>query len=231
MAITGSVDLGDGGVCVTVDHDPTSVSTDLPKGSLIVDANGNMYRKVDDGDTTNVNDVGMCKCNHVATVAPTVNEDSGDGYSVGSHWYDVTADKAYVCLDATGAAAVWLLVTATIETVNFIIDGAGAVIAAGIKGDFIIDFAGAIVSATLLADQSGSIVVDIWKDVYANFPPDNADSITAAAPPTISAATKSQDTTLTGWTKAFAKGDCFRLNVDSCATITRCTLSLQVLRS
>ena len=42
-----------------------------------------------------------------ATVAPTVNEDSGDGYEVGSEWIDVTADKAYKCLDATVGAAVW----------------------------------------------------------------------------------------------------------------------------
>ena len=43
-----------------------------------------------------------------ATVAPTVNEDSGDGYGVGSVWADVTADKVYTCLDATLTAAVWL---------------------------------------------------------------------------------------------------------------------------
>lgn len=47
------------------------------------------------------------------TTAPTVNDDSGDGYSVGSMWYDTTADKAYVCLDATAAAAVWKEVTAS----------------------------------------------------------------------------------------------------------------------
>lgn len=45
--------------------------------------------------------------NFAATVAPTANEDSGDGYSVGSIWIDVTGDEAYVCVDATAAAAVW----------------------------------------------------------------------------------------------------------------------------
>jgi len=44
-----------------------------------------------------------------ATTAPTVNEDSGDGYAVGSIWCDVTADKGYICLDATVGAAVWIL--------------------------------------------------------------------------------------------------------------------------
>jgi len=47
------------------------------------------------------------KTNMGAAVAPTVNEDSGDGYAVGSRWLDTTADKEYVCLDATVGAAVW----------------------------------------------------------------------------------------------------------------------------
>lgn len=42
-----------------------------------------------------------------ATAAPTVNDDAGDGYSVGSKWVDVTNDKCYVCVDATVGAAVW----------------------------------------------------------------------------------------------------------------------------
>lgn len=45
--------------------------------------------------------------NDGAAVAPTVNEDSGDGYAIGSRWLDTTADKEYVCLDATAGAAVW----------------------------------------------------------------------------------------------------------------------------
>jgi len=48
------------------------------------------------------------------TAAPTVNEDSGDGYGVGSIWLDTTNDKAYICVDATVAAAIWLTIgTAT----------------------------------------------------------------------------------------------------------------------
>jgi len=45
------------------------------------------------------------------TVAPTVNEDSGGGYSVGSVWIDTTNDKAYICLDNTVTAAVWTEIT------------------------------------------------------------------------------------------------------------------------
>jgi len=42
-----------------------------------------------------------------ATTAPTVNNDTTEGYSVGSRWADVTNDNLYVCLDATTGAAVW----------------------------------------------------------------------------------------------------------------------------
>ena len=45
--------------------------------------------------------------NHSATTAPTVSDDSSDGYAVGSIWIDVTADEAYICVDASPGAAVW----------------------------------------------------------------------------------------------------------------------------
>jgi len=50
---------------------------------------------------------------HTAASAPTVNDDSGDGYSAGSRWIDTAADKEYVCLDATVGAAVWTETTST----------------------------------------------------------------------------------------------------------------------
>ena len=117
--------------------------------------------------------------------------------------------------------------TATMA-IEFVIDGAGSVITTGVKGDIEVPYGGTITAARLFADQSGSIVVNIWKDTYANFPPDSSDKITASAPPTISSATKSQDTTLTGWTITISAGDVLRFNVDSVTTITRVTLSLSV---
>jgi hypothetical protein len=49
-------------------------------------------------------------------------------------------------------------------TLGIVIDGGGAVIATGVHGDLRIPFACTITKATLLADQSGSIVIDVWKD-------------------------------------------------------------------
>ena len=115
-----------------------------------------------------------------------------------------------------------------LSAIVFIIDGGGAAIETGEKGHLEIPFKCEIQRVTMLADQSGSIVVDIWKDTYANFPPTDADSITASAPPTISTAQKSQDATLTGWTKTINAGDILAFNVDSAATIERLTIVLKV---
>ena len=113
----------------------------------------------------------------------------------------------------------------------FVIDGGGSAITTGQKGHIEVPFGCTILRVTLVADQSGSIVIDIWKDTYANFPPTDADSITASAPPTITTDTDSQDTTLTGWTTSITAGDILAFKVDSITTIERVTLSLVVRKT
>jgi len=115
--------------------------------------------------------------------------------------------------------------------VTYVIDGGGAIFSTGVKGYLQIPFAGTITSVTLLADQTGSVVMDIWKDTYASFPPTVADSICASAKPTITATSKSTDSTLTGWTTSIAAGDILAFNVDSVSTITRVSLILNVTRA
>ena len=109
-----------------------------------------------------------------------------------------------------------------------IIDGGGYEIEDGIALWIPVDYACTIKSCTMVADQSGSIVVDIWKSAYADVPAENAESITASAPPTITTAVKSQDNTLTGWTTSISAGDWLYYNVDSCTTIPRVTIDLEV---
>jgi hypothetical protein len=115
--------------------------------------------------------------------------------------------------------------------VGVIVDGGGSAIGTGIKGDIVIPFDCEVTEWTLLADQTGSIVVDIWRDSYANFPPVVGDSITASAKPTISSGVKGQSSTLTGWTTALTSGDILRLNVDSISTIQRFTIFLKLART
>ena len=106
-----------------------------------------------------------------------------------------------------------------------------SVLSTGLKGFVEVPFGCTIEAVTLLADVSGSCVIDIWKDTYANFPPTVADTITASAKPTLSSAQRSQNLTLTGWNRTLNAGDILAFNVDSGATLHQVTLSLRVRKS
>jgi len=115
--------------------------------------------------------------------------------------------------------------------IGITIDGAGSAISTGAKGYIRVPFSCTIVGAYLLADQSGSCVIDVWKDSWANYPPTVADTITASAKPTLSTSDHGSDETLSGWTTSVSAGDVIGFNVDSASTITRLTLELQVTRN
>jgi len=119
-------------------------------------------------------------------------------------------------------------------TLTFIIDGGGSAITTGQKGHLEIPFACTLTAWTLAADVAGAIVIDVWKDTYANFPPTDADAMPGAGKePTIAATNqKAQDTDISDWTSvAIAAGDILAFNVDSCTTITRVTLSLKATKT
>jgi hypothetical protein len=107
--------------------------------------------------------------------------------------------------------------------------GSGTVIPTGTQVPVRIPWDATIVRVSALSLVSGSIVVDVWKDTLANYPPTNADSITASAPITISSDDNSEDATLTGWTTSLSRGDTLIFNVDSATTITQATIELEVV--
>jgi hypothetical protein len=111
--------------------------------------------------------------------------------------------------------------------VNFIIDGGGSAISTGEKGHVELPFAMTITGWTILADQMGSIVVDVWKDTYASYPPTNADSIAGTEKPTLLLAQQNQDQSLTTWTTAVAAGDILAFEVESATAVTRVTVALR----
>ena len=99
-------------------------------------------------------------------------------------------------------------------------------ITAKVYGDFQVPSAYTIVGWTLLARQSGSVVVEISRSTYANFP--TVSVITASAKPTLSGAQKATSTTLTGWTTSLLADDALTIAVNSAAGIKQVTLVLQV---
>ena len=112
---------------------------------------------------------------------------------------------------------------------EFVIDGGGSVITTGIKGHIRIPFACVITRWTLLADASGSIVIDVNRFTsLANFDADTKASITGTDTPDLVADRGDESTALTGWTTVMNQGDILEFEVDSVATIQRVTISLRV---
>ncbi len=113
----------------------------------------------------------------------------------------------------------------------FSLDGGGSALTAGIQIEIPdLPFAGTLQRWTIIGDVSGSVVVDILRATYANFP--TLTSIAGTAKPTLTAAQKAQNTSLTGWgNTGLAVGDILRANVDSATTITRATVCLWVNRT
>jgi hypothetical protein len=98
---------------------------------------------------------------------------------------------------------------------------------------------------TLEADVPGSIVIDVWKDIFANYPPTVADTIITAGKPTLSSARTAAGYVWTGsgtpasqWPGAVLLGPKapddaanearLLLKIDSVATIKQVLLSLRV---
>jgi hypothetical protein len=109
-------------------------------------------------------------------------------------------------------------------SLNVIIDGGGSVISTGVTMDIEWKFGARITSWDIFGNTTGSTVIDVWSDTYANFPPTVAKTITGSEKPTLSTQIKNQDISLTSFVTTVASGDIWRINVDSVTTLTRVTV-------
>lgn len=100
---------------------------------------------------------------------------------------------------------------------------------AGDKAEAEVGFAATIVAVRIFSPVSGSAAFSVDKATYSAY--DTFTNIDASAPPTLTTAKKSQDTTLTGWTTAVAAGDVLRVTLDSLTTTTALTLALTLRRA
>lgn len=104
-------------------------------------------------------------------------------------------------------------------------------ISAGDIRDIQVPYDCEVLSWTVLALVSGSIVVDVWTDTLANYPPTVADSITGTGKPTITSATNATGNVSLWSDTTLAKDDIVRFYVDSVSTFTQVTVSLTVRRT
>lgn len=176
-----------------------------------------------------------------AGVRQTFNPDGTNaGINVGSHagnpsspsngdvWYNSSAQELTARIDGANVA----LGAGGNRSIGITIDGGGSTITSGVKGFAVVPVSGTITAATLLSTDAMatacSVVIDVWVDSVGNYPPTDADSITASAPPTLGTEAASHDTTLTGWTTALTAGTVMGFAVDSVTGCTRVTLTLTV---
>ena len=117
------------------------------------------------------------------------------------------------------------------QTIIHQLRGINQDITVGINGDagVVIPYDCEITGWKVLATSTGSIVVDVWKDNYTNYPPTVADSIAGASKPTLSSGIKASNLSLSP-TWGLTAGDVVRFNVDSCTGLTSCTIILFILK-
>lgn len=155
-------------------------------------------------------------------VFPGLGDSIGDNPVNTSIFLEPATTLSIYCADPN-----WIitsLATGQIVTINIIIDGGGSAITTGIKGHVIIDFALEVLEWATVADQSGSVVVDVNRATFANYP--TTLSIAGTELPTISTSTKGEDRTLTSWSDIDA-GDVLEFEVDSITTLQRVTVALK----
>mgnify|MGYP000384953121 CR=1 FL=1 len=120
-------------------------------------------------------------------------------------------------------------ITSKIETIVFTIDGGGSAFTTGSKIYREIQYNCVVSGWTLIADTTGSCVIDIKKCNGASFP--TTSSIAGSEKPTLSSAQKNTDTNLTTWTRNLSDGDILEFYVDSVSGITKAQLFLKLRRS
>lgn len=149
----------------------------------------------------------------------------------------ITIDaKGRVTALTSATIAAGITANQKIGEIAAVFDGGGSVLTVGAKVRVRVAYACTITASTVLVDQSGSIAIEVRKCTYAQYDagathPVTADKISATAPPTVTSATKAQDTTLTGWTTAVSAGDIVEFVISSVTTCTWCSITLDVTKS
>lgn len=173
-------------------------------------------------------------------------------FANGSSWTALGTGAGSVTSVATGAGLSGGTITSTgtiVATTNtlttdipFFIDGGGSAITTSTcsysSGQLCVvevPYACTITAVRMFADQTGSAVIEVAKTTYSSYAPGthpvSGDKITASAPPTISSASKSEDTTLTGWTTSVAAGSVLGFSVTSASTVTRIAGSITCVKT
>lgn len=157
-------------------------------------------------------------------------------YRGASAWTVLTPGSSGQCLQTQGASAnpQWGAcgvpsTNQNTRTISWTIGGLGTPITSGVSGYLRIFSSCTLGEVTLIADQTGSITVDIWKTSYVpNTPPTSGNTITASDIPAIASGQTYDDTSLTGWTTAVTAGDVIAYDAKTVdGVLTQVTVALK----
>jgi hypothetical protein len=115
-------------------------------------------------------------------------------------------------------------------SLGVIFDGGGSVIDTGVTYYIRVPESCTINKATMLSDVSTTSTVQVWVDTYANYPPVLADKIYNATPPTVTAALKSEDATLSGWSTSLPQGSVVAFHLSSNNNAKIITIQLDAVK-
>jgi len=129
------------------------------------------------------------------------------------------------------SASQWLAEDTEPRQISFEIDGGGSTITTGFKSMVRVPYDMIVTGWVVHSEDTagagtGSIVVDIWCDTEANFPPTVADTIAGSEKPTVTASNKGQDVSLTSFNRFIAAGAVCGANVDSVTTFTKVNVAI-----
>lgn len=145
--------------------------------------------------------------------------------------YTISGSNIVFTTAPTTGDDLWIVALVTTadltRTINFLVDTGSLDMTPGVRGSVTIDVSGIIDSWKILADQTGTLGVDILKSNYTDFP--NFVSIaTTSNYPKILNNNKGFDDTLSGWDTAIRAGDILRFEVINSLNIRRFLISLKL---
>jgi hypothetical protein len=117
---------------------------------------------------------------------------------------------------------------------NILIDGGGLPITTGVKGALKVALGYTMTAWEIVSidGTSGSIVVELWSDSYANFPPTGPDVVGGTEKPTLSSATKAQDVSLNGGAGyPIPAGNWIMWNVASASTVKNVAVAITLTKT
>jgi hypothetical protein len=133
-------------------------------GDVFTAAEFNSY--IRDNFAAGVPDIFTTKGDLAAATGPN----AATRLAVGSNGQRLAADSA----QATGVK--W---ADDFYIISMIMSGGGGLIPEGIQGDIEVPMTGVLQRVTVLPDQSGTMLAEIWKAAYASYPPVGAGSMCA----------------------------------------------------